>query len=121
MKSTVPAILQLALLLPLFVKAQLSGTVGPLTTRAAKAATKVCNILDYGGVASATTDNSAAITAAWAACLSGGEGISTLKFPLSIYITYTESLYSFWKLWSGNMDCSHWRQCNLHQFGGNNL
>ncbi|OOF99206.1 glycoside hydrolase family 28 protein [Aspergillus carbonarius ITEM 5010] len=29
--------------------AQLSGPVGPLTSYASKAATKVCNILDYGG------------------------------------------------------------------------
>jgi rhamnogalacturonan hydrolase len=66
--------LLLAFVFPSFVVAQLSGTVGPLTTRAAKAATKICNILSYGGVASATTDNSAAITAAWAACINGGEG-----------------------------------------------
>ena len=29
--------------------------------------------MSYGGVNSATTDNSAAITAAWNACVSGGE------------------------------------------------
>lgn len=55
------------------VTAQLSGTVGPSTTRAQKEATKVCNILDYGGVASKTTDNGPAIASAWAACKSGGE------------------------------------------------
>jgi rhamnogalacturonan hydrolase len=60
--------------LPSLISAQLSGTVGPLTSRAAKAAAKTCNILDYGGVASATTDNSAAIASAWAACVDGGEG-----------------------------------------------
>ncbi|KAF2999976.1 hypothetical protein E8E14_006510 [Neopestalotiopsis sp. 37M] len=53
--------------------AQLSGTVGPTTSTAAKAATKICNILDYGGVASATTDNGAAIQAAWDACKTGGQ------------------------------------------------
>jgi rhamnogalacturonan hydrolase len=63
-----------AVVLPSLVVAQLSGTVGPLTSTATKAATKVCNILSYGGVASATTDNSAAIASAWAACISGGEG-----------------------------------------------
>lgn len=64
-----------ALLLPLLplVAGQLSGTVGPTTTTSAKAAKKICNILDYGGTASATTDNSAAIASAWAACKSGGE------------------------------------------------
>jgi rhamnogalacturonan hydrolase len=53
--------------------AQLSGRVGPTTSREAKAVKKVCNILQYGGVASATTDNSAAITKAWSDCKSGGQ------------------------------------------------
>lgn len=62
------------------VKAQLSGTVGPTTTTAHKAATKVCNILSYGGVASKTTDNGPAIASAWADCKGGGES----KMPLSL-------------------------------------
>lgn len=62
-----------ATLLPALVSAQLSGKVGPTTSRDAKAAKKVCNIMDYGGVASATTDNGGAISKAWAACKSGGE------------------------------------------------
>ena len=37
--------------LPLLAWAQLSGRVGPTTTRAQKAATKVCNIMDFGAVA----------------------------------------------------------------------
>jgi rhamnogalacturonan hydrolase len=74
MKASILSALFAALVLPFLINAQLSGTVGPLTTRAEKAATKVCNILDYGGVASATTDNAAAITSAWAACVDGGEG-----------------------------------------------
>ena len=56
-----------------WASAQLSGRVGPTTSRATKAATKVCNILNYGGVNSATVDNSAAILAAWNACASGGQ------------------------------------------------
>lgn len=60
-----------SLVLP--ASAQLSGTVGPTTSTSAKAATKVCNIMDYGGVADATTDNSGAISDAWTACASGGE------------------------------------------------
>jgi rhamnogalacturonan hydrolase len=64
------------------VKAQLSGTVGPTTTTAHKAATKVCNILSYGGVASKTTDNGPAIASAWADCKAGGESKSfLLKCP----------------------------------------
>ncbi|KAI5917660.1 rhamnogalacturonase a precursor [Camillea tinctor] len=57
----------------LLAQAQLSGSVGPTTSSAAKAAVKVCNIMDYGGEASATADNGAAITAAWNACKSGGQ------------------------------------------------
>lgn len=76
-------------LLPL-VSAQLSGTVGPTTTRAAKAAKKICNILDYGGVASATTDNAAAITSAWTACVSGGEVyIPSGSYGLGTWVTLT--------------------------------
>ncbi|KAH8800026.1 pectin lyase fold/virulence factor [Hyaloscypha sp. PMI_1271] len=62
-----------AILFSSFVSAQLSGDVGPSTTTASKAAKKVCNILNYGGVASKTTDNAPAIASAWAACKSGGE------------------------------------------------
>lgn len=70
--------------------AQLSGTVGPTTSTAAKAATKVCNILNYGGVASATTDNSAAIASAWAACKTGGEVyIPSGSYGLSTWVTLT--------------------------------
>lgn len=62
------------------VTAQLSGTVGPTTSTAAKAAKKICNILSYGGVASTSTDNGPAILAAWTACKSGGEGSSSILF-----------------------------------------
>lgn len=53
--------------------AQLSGTVGPTTSTSAKSSTKVCNIMDYGGVADASTDNGQAITDAWTDCASGGQ------------------------------------------------
>ena len=55
------------------VAAQLSGPVGPTTSREAKAAKKVCNIANYGGVASPEKDNSAAITKAWDDCKNGGQ------------------------------------------------
>ncbi|SPQ24359.1 cdeb85d4-6c24-486b-9e91-ce472c9b660c [Thermothielavioides terrestris] len=75
-------------LLEPWVQAQLSGSVGPTTSRAAKAAKKVCNIMNYGGVASATTDNSAAITAAWNACKGGGEVyIPSGSYGLSSWVT----------------------------------
>ncbi|KAM3086350.1 hypothetical protein ACMFMF_000300 [Clarireedia jacksonii] len=74
MKAGIIAFLSTSLLvLPSLVSAQLSGSVGPTTSTASKAATKICNILNYGGKASATTDNSAAIASAWAACINGGE------------------------------------------------
>ena len=71
-----------------WVQAQLSGRVGPTTSRAAKAAKKVCNIMSYGGVASATKDNSAPLTAAWNACKGGGEVyIPSGSYGLSSWVT----------------------------------
>ncbi|KAI0129164.1 pectin lyase fold/virulence factor [Xylariales sp. AK1849] len=68
--------------------AQLSGSVGPTTSSAAKAAVKVCNILDYGGVASATTDNGAAIQSAWDDCKTGGQVyIPEGDYGLSTWLT----------------------------------
>lgn len=76
MKSSVFSFVTASLLaLPALVAGQLSGTVGPTTTTAQKAAVKICNILNYGGVASATTDNGPAILKAWTACINGGEGM----------------------------------------------
>ncbi|RDL37055.1 Glycoside hydrolase family 28 protein [Venustampulla echinocandica] len=60
-----------ALLLPSLVAAQLSGPVGPTTTRDSKR-NKVCNVLNYGGIASKTSDIGPAIQSAYAACKSGG-------------------------------------------------
>lgn len=78
MKSAVLSFIAASLLaFPALVSAQLSGTVGPTTSTASKAAKKVCNILDYGGTASATKDNGPAILAAWTACKAGGEGTMT--------------------------------------------
>jgi len=79
-----------AILFSSLVTAQLSGDVGPSTTTASKAATKVCNILDYGGVASKTTDNGPAIASAWAACKSGGEVyIPAGDYGLATWVTLT--------------------------------
>jgi len=71
----------LAALFPSLVVAQLSGSVGPATTRAAKRATKVCNVLNYGGVASKTSDVGPAIASAFAACKSGGTGQQYCDIP----------------------------------------
>ena len=61
------------LLLPLLVSGPLSGHVGPTTTRDAKRGT-VCNVLNYGGKASKTSDVGPAIQSAFAACKNGGTG-----------------------------------------------
>lgn len=89
MKSFSPLLLAVGLsLVQPWVQAQLSGSVGPTTSRSAKAAKKVCNILNYGGVASATADNSAALTAAWNACKSGGQVyIPSGSYGLSSWVT----------------------------------
>ncbi|KUJ23475.1 Rhamnogalacturonase A [Mollisia scopiformis] len=72
------------------VKAQLSGTVGPTTTRAAKEAVKVCNVLDYGGVASKTSDIGPPLASAWAACKSGGEVyIPSGDYGMATWVTLT--------------------------------
>jgi rhamnogalacturonan hydrolase len=62
-------------LLPALIDARLSGSVGQTTSTAHKRSTKQCNILSYGGVASESYDNGPAIASAWAACVSGGEGM----------------------------------------------
>jgi rhamnogalacturonan hydrolase len=65
-----------ALLLPALVTAQLSGHVGPTITREAKRTKKVCNVLDYGGVASKTSDIGPPISSAFAVCKTGGTDIA---------------------------------------------
>ncbi|KAH8887671.1 rhamnogalacturonase [Thozetella sp. PMI_491] len=54
-----------------FGSSQLSGRVGPTSTRESKQGT-VCNVLKYGGVASKTSDIGPAIESAFAACKNGG-------------------------------------------------
>lgn len=61
--------------LPSLVSAQLAGSsyqLGPETSRAAKAATKTCNVLNYGAKADKSTDLGPPLTSAFAACKSGG-------------------------------------------------
>ena len=71
------------LILATSCSAQLSGSVGPTTSTASKAAKKICNVLNYGAKADKSTDLGPAITSAFAACNTGG--ISTpppiLPFP----------------------------------------
>jgi hypothetical protein len=60
--------------LPVLVQAQLSGSVGPTTSTASKAAKKVCNVLSYGAKADKSTDLGPALYSAWNACKTGGIG-----------------------------------------------
>jgi rhamnogalacturonan hydrolase len=72
MKLSLSSFLGVVLLLGT-AAAQLSGRVGPTTTREQKAAKKICNILQYGGQASKAFDNGPAFAQAWSACKTGGQ------------------------------------------------
>ena len=65
-----------SLLFSSFTFAQLSGSVGPTTSTASKAAKKVCNVLSYGAKADRSTDLGPPLASAFAACKSGGIGMS---------------------------------------------
>ncbi|KAL1989080.1 hypothetical protein VTN96DRAFT_5843 [Rasamsonia emersonii] len=69
--SSLSALLSLSLF-PLLTAAQLSGSVGPLTSISHKKGIKTCNVLNYGAVADNSTDLGPPLTAAFTACASGG-------------------------------------------------
>ncbi|TAQ90585.1 hypothetical protein B7494_g1119 [Chlorociboria aeruginascens] len=58
----------LVAVLSTFCRAQLSGTVGPTTSTATKAAKKICSVLDYGAKADKSTDLGPPLASAFAAC-----------------------------------------------------
>lgn len=66
-------VIALLSILPAPAYAQLSGRVGPTTSRDSKRGT-ICNVLDYKGVASKTADIGPAIQSAVVACKNGGTG-----------------------------------------------
>ena len=72
--QTLSAIAAAVSLLSTCCSAQLSGSVGPTTSTASKAAKKICNVLNYGAVADKSTDLGPALYAAWEACNTGGIG-----------------------------------------------
>ncbi|ESZ92426.1 rhamnogalacturonan hydrolase [Sclerotinia borealis F-4128] len=88
-----------AIVLPILVSAQLTGTVGPLTSRESKA-TKVCSVLDYGGVASKTSDIGPALASAFAACKTGG----TVYVPPGDYGMTTWITLSGGSAWALQLD-----------------
>lgn len=84
---TFSSLLTLAVALPALVVAELSGTVGPTTSHATKAAKKVCDITDYGAVADGKTDISTALNSAFDACKTGGVVvIPTGDFAMSTWV-----------------------------------
>jgi len=93
-------VLAAALFLPALVVGQLSGTVGPLTSSAAKAKVKTCSVLDYGGVADGKTDLGPAITSAFNACKSGG----VVQIPSGNYALGSWVTLSGGKAWALQLD-----------------
>ncbi|OJJ08632.1 hypothetical protein ASPVEDRAFT_57663 [Aspergillus versicolor CBS 583.65] len=86
----------LLFLAPLLVKAQLSGSVGPLTSSSDKSQTKTCNVKDYGAVADKSTDIGPALSSAWEECSSGGV----------VYIPPGDYAISTWVKLSGCEACA---------------
>lgn len=74
MHTLISSLLAMTALVPKLIQAQLSGTVGPLTSSSAKAAIKTCNITDttYGAIADGATDISTALDSAFDDCGTGG-------------------------------------------------
>ncbi|KAH8699216.1 RGase E [Talaromyces proteolyticus] len=84
-------ILAFSLLLLQQTVAQLSGSVGPLTSVSSKKATKTCNVLDYGAKADKETDLGPPLTDAFTACASGG----------LVYVPSGDYLLNTWVTLSG--------------------
>ncbi|KAE8445116.1 hypothetical protein EG329_013718 [Mollisiaceae sp. DMI_Dod_QoI] len=95
---SVSSVIAILALLP-FISAQLSGPVGPKTSRASKR-TKVCSVLDYGGVASKTSDVGPPLTSAFAACKNGG----TVYVPPGDYGMSTWVSLTGGKSWALQLD-----------------
>ena len=77
-----------AALIPTLVVGQLSGSVGPLTSIAAKTAKKTCKVTSYGAVADGKTDIGPSITKAFADCKTGGViVIPAGNYAMSTFVT----------------------------------
>ncbi|KAJ6020389.1 hypothetical protein N7540_005893 [Penicillium herquei] len=95
----------IATILAPFASAELSGSVGPLTTAAEKAAVKTCNVLDYGAVADNSTDVGQPIIDAFADCGSGG----LIYVPEGNYSLQTWVSLSDGNAWALQIDGVLWR------------
>lgn len=78
----------------------LQGSVGPLTSIAAKRAVKTCNILSYGAKADGSSDISSAINSAFHACSSGG----VVVIPSGNYALANWVTLSGGKAWALQLD-----------------
>ncbi|KAJ3036845.1 hypothetical protein HDV00_002327 [Rhizophlyctis rosea] len=71
---------------------QLTGAVGPTTSRSSKAG-KVCNIMSYGAKTGQTGDISAALNSAFAACKNGGTVyVPPGDYGLSTWVTFSNGV-----------------------------
>ena len=87
------------------VHAQLSGSVGPLTSLASKAAKKTCSVLDYGAKADQSTDLGPPLLAAFNACKSGG----LVMIPSGSYAMATWVTLSGGSAWALQLDGTIYR------------
>jgi len=79
---------------------QLTSSVGPLTSRSAKGATKTCNVLNYGAKADKSTDLGPPLLAAFNACKSGG----VVVVPSGDYALETWQTLSGGNAWALQLD-----------------
>lgn len=105
MRFSTLSFLSLVGLVPTLAAAQLSGSVGPLTSASTKAATKTCNVLDYGAAADKTTDLGPPLASAFAECKSGG----LVYVPSGEYALSSWARLSGGKAWALQIDGSIYR------------
>ncbi|TKA64390.1 putative rhamnogalacturonase B [Friedmanniomyces simplex] len=85
--------------------ADITGSVGPLTSVATKKAVKTCDITNYGAKADGETDISSAVTAAFTACKSGG----VVVIPSGDYALGTWVTLSGGNAWALQLDGTIYR------------
>ncbi|KAF7595666.1 hypothetical protein BBP40_005110 [Aspergillus hancockii] len=99
------SLLSFVSLVPTLAVASLSGSVGPLTSASIKAATKTCNVLDYGAKADKSTDLGPPLASAFADCKSGG----LVYVPKGDYALDTWARLSGGKAWALQIDGTIYR------------
>ncbi|OKL60948.1 putative rhamnogalacturonase B [Talaromyces atroroseus] len=83
-----------------YASAQLSGSVGPLTSITNKKETALCNVVDYGAVADNSTDLGPALKSAFEACIDGG----LVYIPSGDYLLETWVTLSGGSAWALQID-----------------